>query len=108
MTPLDAFNFGMDRIIRACEEKRLDPPADPTIDCYFCGAKGHYPQSHCASRECTFTKRCPCPCQACAYIECSTCEGTGELSEPEEYQNDAYWEAKFDEAKERREAGEAP
>ena len=115
MTPLDAFNFGLDRIIKAsdqavrnCEDKRLDPPADPTIDCYFCEAKGYYPQRHCAGRDCNFLKKCPCPCRSCAYIECDTCNGSGELSEPEEFQNDAYWEAAWDRAKEARESEGAP
>ena len=104
MTPLDAFNFGLDRIIKAsdqairnCEEKRLDPPSERTIQCLYCDGKGHFKQAHCAGLKCTFLKSCPCDCRACAYVGCDACEETGEMYEPEEWKDDHYWENKWDE-----------
>lgn len=103
MTPLDAFNWAFDRIakdhqtIRRCEDARLDPPAEPTIKCLYCEGRGYYKQPHCAGTSCTFMKRCPCPCQSCSYVECDICGGDGEIAEPEEWKDDAYWENKWDE-----------
>ena len=108
MTPLDAFNFGLDKVIRACEEKRLDPPADHTIQCIYCDGKGYYRQPHCAGATCTFLRRCGCSCQPCAMIACDACQGTGEMDEPEEWREDAYWEAAFDRDQEAKESGGAP
>jgi hypothetical protein len=115
MTPLDAFNWAFDRITRdhqtihRAEEKRLDPPSDgPLIDCYFCDARGYFKQRHCAGQGCNFLRYCPCECQACQYVECDVCSGAGEFCEPAMFEEkDAYYEAKWDEAKERRESGGA-
>lgn len=115
MTPLDAFNFGMERIIsasneavRKCEDKRLDPPAERLINCLYCDGRGYFKQTHCASRTCNFLRYCPCECRGCAYLECDACEGTGEMSEPEEWKEDEYWEAAWDRDREQRESGGAP
>jgi DnaJ-class molecular chaperone len=92
LTPLDAFNFGLDRIIRACEEKRLDPPASRMIACHYCDGKGFFGKTRDEEGS----------------HDCDVCLGHGEMEEPEEWVNDQYWESKYDEARERREAGEAP
>jgi hypothetical protein len=104
LTPLDAFNFGLDKIIKAsdqavrnCEEKRLDPPSSYTIKCLYCEGRGYFKAQHCAATTCNFLRYCPCECQACAYVECDICAGAGEIEEPEEWRDDGWWEAKWDE-----------
>lgn len=115
MTPLDAFNWAFDRVTRdhqaihKAEEKRLDPPSEaPLIQCGYCDGRGYFKQQHCAGPDCNFLRYCPCKCQACAYVECDICGGHGEFPEPDDWKEDAYWEAKYDERQERREMGDAP
>jgi len=106
-----AFEYGFDRIqksIRNCEEKRLDPPSErPLINCMYCEGRGYFKAAHCAGPECNFLRYCPCKCQNCAYVECDICSGYGEFPEPEDWQEDAYWEARWDSWKEQRESGGA-
>lgn len=95
MNLYDAFEFGFDRIqksVRNCEEKRLDPPAGHMIQCLYCQGKGYYG----ARRD------------APDAVECDICAGHGEMEEPEEWREDSYWEARWDAAKEARESEGAP
>lgn len=59
----DATDWALMKALRACEEKRLDPPSEPTIPCYFCNARGYHGETR-AERAATL---------------CDICRGSGEL-----------------------------
>lgn len=80
MNELDAFDWALNKALGACEEKRLDPPAElPTIECVLCSGWGYFRQDHCHSLSCTHQRYCKCDCARCAYIGCDLCDESGEM-----------------------------
>lgn len=76
----DVTDWAMRKALSACEEARLDPPADlPLMKCVFCDGRGHYKAPHCLDSKCDRQKRCACKCPNCAYVGCDVCDETGEM-----------------------------
>jgi hypothetical protein len=89
MDLLNAFDWAFNKAMAKAEDKHLDPPTEHSIKCHYCGGKGYYGEDRSKREE----------------LLCDICLGAGEMDEPEEWKDDAYWEAAYDRAKEARESG---